>query len=185
MPEHRVRLAQRFHDAAQLVAREIPSVRASSLLSSPPCGQELVERRIEQPDRHRQSVHRLEDPLEVRALHRQQLGERAAASALVARHDHLAHRGDAIALEEHVLGATEPDALGAERRARCARRAACRRWRARAGGGRRRPSRAGARTTDTSARSVRSRVPRIDLHDLARRRRQIAAIDACRSRRRR
>ena len=71
-----------------------------------------------------QPVHRLEDSLEVRALHRQQLRERAAAPALVARDDHLAHRGDAIALEEHVLGAAEPDALGAEaaRDARVVRR---------------------------------------------------------------
>ena len=39
-------------------------------------GQELVQRRVDQPDRHRQPVHRLEDAREVLALHRQQLGER-------------------------------------------------------------------------------------------------------------
>ena len=39
-------------------------------------GQELVQRRVDQPDGHRQPVHRLEDADEVLALHRQQLGER-------------------------------------------------------------------------------------------------------------
>ena len=33
------------------------------------------------------------------------------ADGLVARDDHLSHRRDAIALEEHVLGATQPNAL--------------------------------------------------------------------------
>ena len=42
-------------------------------------GQELVERRVEQPDRDRQPVHRAEDPDEVAALHRQELRERALA----------------------------------------------------------------------------------------------------------
>ena len=79
--------------------------------------QELVQRRIEQPDVDRVAVHRLEDRLEVGALHREQLGERAPPSALVARDDHLAHGVNAVALEEHVLGATQADPFGAERRA--------------------------------------------------------------------
>ncbi len=37
-----------------------------------------------------------------------------AAARLVVGEDHLAHRDDAVALEEHVLGAAEADALGAE-----------------------------------------------------------------------
>ena len=86
--------------------------------------QELVQRRIEQPDRHRQALHDLEQLGEVAALHRQQLGERGAAALLVVGQDHLAHRADAVGLEEHVLGAAEPDALGAElqRDARVVRR---------------------------------------------------------------
>ena len=39
-------------------------------------GQELVQRRVDQPDRDRQPVHRLEDLDEVVALQRQQRGER-------------------------------------------------------------------------------------------------------------
>jgi hypothetical protein len=38
----------------------------------------------------------------------------SAARLLVVGEDHLAHGADAVLLEEHVLGAAEPDALGAE-----------------------------------------------------------------------
>jgi hypothetical protein len=76
--------------------------------------EELVQRRIEQADGDGEAVHRLEDPLEVAALHGQQLFERTPPPPFVARDDHLAHRGDAVAFEEHVLGAAQPDALGAE-----------------------------------------------------------------------
>jgi hypothetical protein len=41
--------------------------------------QELVQRRIQQPDGDRKPCHRLEEPLEVRLLQRQQLIERGAA----------------------------------------------------------------------------------------------------------
>ena len=43
-------------------------------------GQELVQRRVEQADRHRQPGHRLEQALEVGLLQRQQLVERGAAA---------------------------------------------------------------------------------------------------------
>ena len=76
--------------------------------------QELVERRVEQADRDRQAGHRLEDPLEVGLLERQEPVERVAASFLVAREDHLLHDGQPILAEEHVLGAAEADALRAE-----------------------------------------------------------------------
>jgi hypothetical protein len=74
-----------------------------------------VQRRIEQANRHRQPLHRGEDADEVLALVRQQLRapSRVFAGGGVGQ-DHLAHRADAIAFEEHVLGAAEADALGAE-----------------------------------------------------------------------
>ena len=78
-------------------------------------GQELVQRWIEQPDRDGQPGHRAQDALEVRLLHRQQALERALAAFLVAGEDHLANHGQAILGHEHVLRATEPDALCAER----------------------------------------------------------------------
>ncbi len=86
--------------------------------------QELVQRRVEQPDRHRQAAHDLEQLDEIAALHRQELGERGAARGLVLRQNHFAHGADAVFLEEHVLGAAQPDAFGAEldRGARVGRR---------------------------------------------------------------
>src|SRR6185503_1871019 len=43
-----------------------------------------------------------------------QLAERASATAFFPSDNHLAHGGDAIALEEHVLGAAETNSFGAE-----------------------------------------------------------------------
>ena len=77
-------------------------------------GQELVQRRVEQADGHRQALHRPEDAVEVLALERQQLGQVLLALGGVGRHDHVAHVRQALLLHEHVLGAAEADALGAE-----------------------------------------------------------------------
>ena len=76
--------------------------------------QELVQRRVEEPDRHRQARHRLEDPLEVGLLVRQELVERGAALLLARGHDHLAHDREPVLGHEHVLGAAEADPLRAE-----------------------------------------------------------------------
>ena len=83
-----------------------------------------MQRRIEQADRDRQALHDLEQLDEVAALHRQDLGERRAARLFLVGEDHLAHGADAVLIEEHVLGAAQPDALGAvfQRGARVRRR---------------------------------------------------------------
>ena len=73
-----------------------------------------MERRIEQADRDRPPAHLAEDPDEVAPLHRQDLRERRAPPLRRLGEDHLAHREDALLLEEHVLGAAEADPLGAE-----------------------------------------------------------------------
>ena len=73
-----------------------------------------MQRRVEQSDRDRQAGHDLEQIGEVLPLHRQQFGERGAPAFFGLREDHLAHRDDALALEEHVLGAAQADAFGAE-----------------------------------------------------------------------
>ena len=77
-------------------------------------GHELVQRRVEQPDRDRQARHLLEQPLEVGLLERQQLVERGAAAGLVVGHDHPLHLRLAVGGHEHVLGPAQADALGAE-----------------------------------------------------------------------
>ena len=76
--------------------------------------EELVQRRVEQPDRHRQADHRLEQALEVLLLERQQLGERLAPLLLVVGHDHRPHLRLAVLGHEHVLGPAQPDALRAQ-----------------------------------------------------------------------
>ena len=77
-------------------------------------GQELVQRRIEQADGDGQRLHGLEEADEVGALHGQQLLERVAAVLLVVGENHGAHVLDAVFGKEHVLGAAEADAFGAE-----------------------------------------------------------------------
>ena len=91
---------------------------------------ELVERRIEQPDRHRQALHHLEQCPEVLALDLAETIEtvdelvfqrpavcasrvEALAPGQLAGDEHLADQLFAVGAEEHVLGAAEPDALGA------------------------------------------------------------------------
>ena len=73
-------------------------------------GQELVQRRVDQPDRDRQAVHRVEDLHEVAALQRLERvqrvpGRSSSSSARIEPLDELA----ALA-EEHVLGADQADA---------------------------------------------------------------------------
>ena len=81
-------------------------------------GQEFVQRRIEQPDGDRQPVHDVEQLDEVLALKGQQAIEGAAAVVFIFGQDHLAHVHDPLRLEEHVLGAAQPDPLGPEAKRR-------------------------------------------------------------------
>jgi len=63
-----------------------------------------VQRRIEQTDGDRQPLHDVKNLDEVFLLHRLDFGERFAAAFLGISHDHLAHRSDALGIEEHMLG---------------------------------------------------------------------------------
>ena len=105
-------------------------------------GEELVQGRIQKADGHRTGSHHAEDTLEVTPLKRQQLAEglvvlgfrpgQAALDVLglgpvlagggqltpqaldiLGHQDEPPEADDAVALEEHVLGAAESDALGA------------------------------------------------------------------------
>jgi len=101
-----------------------------------------MQRRVQQTHRHGQARHRGEDAFEIAALERQQLLQSAFELVLdlgvlfldglpgrvvfgggkllqigriiIGRQDHLPHRPDAVAFKEHVLGARQTDALGAE-----------------------------------------------------------------------
>ena len=77
--------------------------------------EEFMEGRVEEADGHFLAGHDLEDAVEVVALHGLELLERLHALFLRVREDHLADDVDALLVEEHVLGADEADALGAEK----------------------------------------------------------------------
>ena len=82
--------------------------------SSSTDGQELVQRRVEQAHGDGQAVHGVEDLEEVGLLGGPQLLE--GGRLLVGRvgEDHRPHDRQAVLAEEHVLGAAQADALGAE-----------------------------------------------------------------------
>ena len=91
----------------------VASATATLTASSSSVGQELVQRRVDQPDGDRQPVHRLEDADEVLALQRQQRVERGLPLVVGVGQDQPLDQLAPVA-EEHVLGAAQPDALGAE-----------------------------------------------------------------------
>ena len=73
-------------------------------------GQELVQRRVDQPDGDRQAVHRLEDLDEVAALQRLERVQRGLPLVVVLGQDQPLDQLAPLA-EEHVLGAGQADAL--------------------------------------------------------------------------
>ena len=78
--------------------------------------QEFVQRRVEETNRRRQAFQLLEDADEIVASGRAAiLASAFLRSSEVVGQDHLAHGVNAVALEEHVLGAAQADARGAER----------------------------------------------------------------------
>ncbi len=154
--EHRVGLLEVADDLGRLARIGEPIIRGG--LEPAHLGLEmlerekLVKRRVEQPHRHRQAAHLVQDRGEVGSLKLSEmleclvelaaraleLGRRRPAvagrlddlGAPPARRgdEHAAHELAAVLAEEHVLGAAEPDSLGAERArlGRVLRR--CRRW---------------------------------------------------------
>ncbi len=113
MTEHRVRLGERDRAGAQF-----RRVRARGFGDFDDLfvvvRNEFVQRRIEEPDRHRQSGHDAEDLVKIAALHGEELRKRRFAARQIVGQNHLAHRQDPFGIEEHVLGAAEADAFGAE-----------------------------------------------------------------------
>ena len=113
--EHRVLLVQAAHRVEQflvLVRRVIAGQRDLDREVGE-VGQELVQRRVEQPDGDRQPVHRLQDLHEVAALQRLKRIERGLPRLVVVGQDQPLDQLPPLA-EEHVLGPGESDALGAE-----------------------------------------------------------------------
>ena len=111
--EHRIGFMQLRDAALDLLEAEAHLLRQLALLLVV-VRNKLVQRRIEQAHGDGQPVHRGEDADEVGALERQQLRKRLFARLSGLGEDHLANRSGALAAEEHVLGAAESDADGAE-----------------------------------------------------------------------
>ena len=111
--EHRVEFVQGLDALLHLRGRNA-ELLGDFLLSLLVVREELVQGRIDGADGDRALAHGHEDAFEILALQRQELGERLPAAVHVLGEDHLAHRADLALTEEHVLGAAEADALGAE-----------------------------------------------------------------------
>jgi hypothetical protein len=113
-PQHRVGLVQPLHRGEQSLGLRVgfpPRLGHRDLDGQlRAVGQELVQRRVEQPDRDRQSVHRGEQRDEVGPLQRQQLRERRLPLGGVLG-QHQPFDQHAALAQEHVLGAAQPDAL--------------------------------------------------------------------------
>ena len=116
--EHRVDLVQLLHLGQLLlglgVGRAGRAGHGDALGQLDQAGQELVQRRVEQADRDRQAGHGPEDPLEVALLEGAQRRQRLDPRLVVAGEDHPLHDRQPVLALEHVLGAAEADALGAE-----------------------------------------------------------------------
>ena len=76
--------------------------------------EEFVQRRVEQSDCYGQTLHCLEDSLEVFSLVGQELFECLFAFGEVACENHFADGVDSVALEEHMFCAAKSDTLRAE-----------------------------------------------------------------------
>ena len=112
-PQHGVELGQGLDPAGHVGQRQ---VQRFGQLAHPLAvmGQELVQGGVEQADRDGQPGHDAKQRDEVAALHRQQPVQRQAPVLGAVGEDHLAHGRQALVVEEHVLGAAQPDALGVE-----------------------------------------------------------------------
>ena len=110
---HRVELVERVDDVLDAADRLVHRLREKRDLVLG-VRHELVQRRVEEADRHRLALERLEELLEVVLLVRQYLRERDAALLNRVGADHLAERRDAALREEHVLRAAEADAFCAK-----------------------------------------------------------------------
>ncbi len=113
VPEHRVRLPPQLRRLQQLLFDGGEST--GRLLDEQlfVVREELVQWRVEETHRDGETVHRLEDADEVGLLLRPQLFQRAVFVVGRVGEDHALHDRKPVA-EEHVLGAAETDAFGAE-----------------------------------------------------------------------
>ena len=113
MAEHRVELEQAFADLFEMLG-VVPIFCASSRISSLFLGQELMQRRIEQANGDRQPGHLRRMPTKssrcIGRIFASALARCLAFSAMIISRTASMRSG----AEEHMLGAAQADALGAE-----------------------------------------------------------------------
>ena len=114
MPEHRVELVQLGDAPLDVLHGNVQLLREIELLLLR-LREKFVQRRIQQTNRRGKPLEFAENPFEVAALIREQLVHGRAPPFQIRGENHFADGIDAVALEEHVLRARQPDALRAER----------------------------------------------------------------------
>ncbi len=112
----RSRSAQEPGDLGQLLGDVVPGRLGDPQFAEPvdqvvPGGEELVERRVDEPDDHRETAHRSEEALEVPPLVGNQGPEGGLPFPGIGGHDHPLHMGETLRLEEHVLRSGQADAF--------------------------------------------------------------------------
>ncbi len=78
-----------------------------------------MQRRIQKPNGRRQPLQFAEDAYKIFLLIRQQFLQRGLPLFQRLGQDHLAHRVDPVALEEHVFSPAKSDSLGSKGDRRC------------------------------------------------------------------
>ena len=111
--QHRVLLVHPVHRGEQLLVVLVALARGHLDRQLLQRRKELVQRRVDEPDRDRQVLHRLEDLDEVVALQGKQGVESRLLLGLAECQDQPLDQGTPVA-EEHVLGPGQADALRAE-----------------------------------------------------------------------
>ena len=102
--KHGIKLVQLFHAPLHLLGTHA-HLRSQFVLLYGFVRDKLMQRRVQQSDGHRQTVHDIENRREVFLLDRQQAIERPLAARFVRRQDHFAEDANAVAFKKHVLGA--------------------------------------------------------------------------------
>ena len=108
MSQHRVMFTQAFYALADIFYRYTHSL-SHFFLTFQIVRNKFMQRRIEQTDIHRTTVHCLEDALEVSFLIRQQFIKSFLTSFFVSSQDHFTHGDDLLVVEEHVFCTAQTD----------------------------------------------------------------------------
>ena len=113
VPQHRVVFAQTFHALADVFYGHTHGL-CHFFLTFQIVRYEFMQRRVEQTYVDRQSVHGLEDFLEVGFLVRQQFVEGFLAAFHVLGQNHFTHSYNLFVVEEHVFRTAQTDTYGTE-----------------------------------------------------------------------